>query len=107
MGRYMWQVRYTAEGARGLLAQGGTVRKAAITQMVESVGGRVESVYYAFGPDDLIVIGEVPNEVAAAAMAIRTAASGFAVSRTTELLTPEQIDAATQLDVEYTPPAGS
>ncbi|TSD95996.1 GYD domain-containing protein [Skermania sp. ID1734] len=104
MPRYLWQVRYSAEGAQGLLAQGGTARRDAIAAMVESVGGRVESCYYAFGVDDLVVIGEVPDEVAAAALSIRTAASGAAVSRTTPLLTPEQIDEAAKRGVEYQPP---
>jgi uncharacterized protein with GYD domain len=106
MARYLWQVRYTAEGARGLLAQGGTARRDAIVEMVESVGGRVESCYFAFGADDLIVIGEVPDEVAAAALGVHTAASGAAVSRTVALLTPEQLDQATHLHVEYRPPHG-
>ena len=104
MAKYLWQVRYTAEGARGLLAQGGTARRDAIVEMVESVGGSVEACYYAFGAHDLIVIGEVPDEVAAAALSVRTAASGAAVSRTVALLTPGQLDQATQLHVEYRPP---
>jgi uncharacterized protein with GYD domain len=72
--------------------------------MVESVGGRVEACYFAFGDDDLIVIGEVPDEVAAAALSMRTAASGAAMSRTVVLLTPEQVDEAVQRDVQYRPP---
>jgi len=72
--------------------------------MVESVGGRVETCYFAFGDDDLIVIGEVPDEVAAAALSVRTAASGAAMSRTVILLTPEQMDEAVQLEVQYRPP---
>lgn len=107
MPRYLWQVRYSVEGARGLLDQGGSARRDAIAEMVESVGGQIEACYYAFGPDDLIVIGQVPNEIAAAALSIRTAASGGAVSRTVELLTPEQIDEATRLNVDYTPPGNS
>jgi uncharacterized protein with GYD domain len=104
MGRYLWQVRYSAEGAQGLLAQGGSARRDAIVAMVESVGGRVESCYFALGTDDLIVIGEVPNEVIAEALSVQTAASGGAVSRATPLLTPEQVDEATKLDIRYRPP---
>ena len=73
--------------------------------MVESVGGTVESCYFAFGEDDLFVIGEVPDDVAAAALAIRTAAVGAAVSHTAHLLTPAQVDAAVALEVTYRPPA--
>lgn len=104
MPRYLWQVSYSPEGARGVLDQGGSARRAAIAEMVQSVGGRVEACYFAFGPDDLVVIGEVPDEVAAAALSLRTAASGAAVSRTTVLLTPEQVDEAARRDVRYRPP---
>lgn len=104
MPKYLWRVGYSEEGARGLLAQGGTARRAAITEMVESVGGHVETCYFAFGEDDLLVIGEVPDEVSSAALAIRTAASGAAISRTVVLLTPEQIDQAVMREVNYQPP---
>ena len=106
MPRYLWRVRYSTEGARGLLAEGGSARSDAISEMVESVGGRVEVCYFAFGPDDLVVIGEVPDEVAAAALSVRTAASGAAVSRTVPLLTPAQLDEAVARDVAYRAPGG-
>ncbi|MCW4355581.1 GYD domain-containing protein [Hoyosella sp. YIM 151337] len=104
MPKYLWQVNYSPAGAQGLLEQGGSTRKAAITEMVESVGGTVEAFYFAFGTDDLYVIGDVPDEVAAAALSVRTAASGGATSRTVPLLTAEQLDAAVAKDVSYRPP---
>lgn len=104
MPRYLWQVSYTADGARGVLEQGGSARRAAITEMVEGLGGRVEVCYFAFGGDDLIVIGEVPDEVDAAALSLTTAASGAARSRTTVLLSPEQLDDAAQRQVRYRRP---
>ncbi|MFI7530209.1 GYD domain-containing protein [Nocardia salmonicida] len=105
MPKYMWRVSYLQEGAQGLLAEGGSARRAAITEMVESVGGRVEACYFAFGEDDLVVIGDVPDDVSAAALAIRTAAAGAAVSHTVGLLTAEQIDEAVAREVIYRPPA--
>ncbi|MEV6135367.1 GYD domain-containing protein [Nocardia sp. NPDC051990] len=107
MPKYLWRVSYSQEGARGLIAQGGSARHAAIKEMVESVGGHVELCYFAFGDDDLFVIGDVPNEVAAAALAIRTAASGGAISHTVTLLTPEQIDEAVAREVTYQPPVAA
>lgn len=106
MARYLWQVSYTAEGAKGLAAEGGSSRREAIQQMLVSVGGRLESFYYAFGTDDLIVIGELPDNVSAAALSLQTAASGAARSRTVVLLTPEEIDEAARRQVEYRPPGG-
>ncbi|AEF39902.1 GYD domain-containing protein [Hoyosella subflava] len=104
MPKYLWQVSYSPEGAQGLLEQGGSARRAAITEMVESVGGSVEAFYFAFGAEDLYVIGDVPDEVAAAALSLRTAASGAASSLTVSLLTPEQVDAAAAKEVTYQPP---
>ena len=104
MPRYLWQISYTTTGATGLLGEGGTSRRNAITAMVESVGGHVEVCYFAFGTTDLYVIGEVPDEVAAASLSLRTAAAGAARSQTVVLLTPEQLDEATRREVSYRPP---
>lgn len=106
MPKYLWKVSYTVDGVKGLLAEGGSARRDAIKSAVESVGGSVEACYYAFGADDLYVIGEVPDEVAAATLSLRTAATGAARSQTVALLTPEQIDEATRRDVDYRPPGG-
>ena len=101
MPKYLWNVSYTREGAAGLLADGGTKRREAIEKMVESVGGRVEALYYAFGSSDLIVIGELPDQVAAAALSLTTAIGGAADSSTTVLLTAEELDEATRRHVDY------
>lgn len=104
MPKYLWRVNYTDQGAKGLAAEGGTSRRAAVQQMFDSVGGRLEAFYYALGDDDLVVIGELPDNVAAATLALRTIASGAARSRTTVLLDPEEIDEAIRRDVDYRPP---
>ena len=104
MPKYLWQISYTISGAKGLLAEGGSSRRDAITAMVESVGGHVEVCYYAFGTTDLYVIGEVPDEVAATSLSLRTAGAGAARSQTVVLLTPEQLDEATRREATYRPP---
>jgi uncharacterized protein with GYD domain len=104
MPRYLWQISYSTTGAKGLLGEGGSARRDAITAMVESVGGHVEVCYFAFGTTDLYVIGEVPDEVAAASLSLRTAVAGAARSQTVVLLTPEQLDEATRREVTYRPP---
>jgi uncharacterized protein with GYD domain len=104
MPKYLWQVNYTTEGAKGLAAEGGSSRRDAVEKMLESVGGRLEAFYYTFGSDDLVVIGELPDNVAAATLALKTIASGAAHSRTVVLLTPEEIDEAARREVNYRPP---
>jgi uncharacterized protein with GYD domain len=107
MARYLWTASYSVDGVKGLLKEGGSSRRAVIEKMVGDLGGQVEAFYYAFGEDDLYMIGQVPDHVTAAAMSLTVAASGVAVRlKTVVLLTPEEIDEATRKTVSYRAPGG-
>lgn len=106
MPKYLFTGSYTAEGARGVLAEGGSGRRAATERLVESLGGTGEAYYFAFGSDDFFLIADLPGNAAAAAGALTAAASGAIRTRTILLLTPEDIDAATKLSPNYRPPGG-
>ena len=95
---------YTLEGVRGLVDQGGSARKSAVQALIKGVGGKLESVYFAFGSTDVFVIADLPGNEAAAAVALAVAASGGVTVETTVLLTPQEMDAATQQPVTYRPP---
>ena len=56
MPKFLIQGSYTSEGAKGLMAEGGSARLAAGTAACESVGGTVESFYFAYGDTDVIGI---------------------------------------------------
>ena len=107
MPRFLFVAGYSSEGARGLLAAGGTARRAVIEKMVASVGGRLESFDYAFGGDDLYAIQELPDAKTAAALALTIKASGVGNVRTVVLMSPEEVDAAAQVHPEYSPPTTS
>jgi uncharacterized protein with GYD domain len=68
------------------------------------VGGELECLYFAFGEHDAIAIVELPDDEAAAAVSLIENAAGGATIRTTVLLTPEQVDEATNRAVSYRPP---
>jgi uncharacterized protein with GYD domain len=104
MPKYLLEVSYTAEGAKGLLKDGGSKRRTAAQTAIESLGGRMEAFYYAFGDHDVFVIANLPDAAAAAAASINLAASGGVRSKTTVLLTAEEIDAAVKKTTSYTPP---
>jgi uncharacterized protein with GYD domain len=106
MPRYLVQASYTADGAAGLIKEGGTGRRDAVRNVLESAGGRLVTMDFAFGSDDVIIIIELPSNVDAAAVAIAVAASGALTTRMTVLLTPEEIDEATRKSVDYHPPGG-
>ena len=106
MPKYLIVASYTTEGLLGVLEEGGTGRREAVEQLAKSVGGSVESFYFAFGEEDAFVICDLPDNEAAAAIALTVSASGRATCRTVPLLTPEQIDAATKLSPAYRVPGG-
>lgn len=104
MPKFLFTGSYTAEGVRGVLAEGGTGRRAATERLVGSLGGTVEAYYFAFGGDDFYLIADLPDQAAAAAAALTAAASGALTTRTVVLLTPEELDAATKLSPAYRAP---
>ena len=104
MPKYLLEVNYTLDGVRGVLAQGGRAREAAARAAAESVGGTVESFHFAFGGADVYVIADLPDNVAAAALALAVTAGGGATTKTVVLLTPADVDAAAALQVGYRPP---
>jgi uncharacterized protein with GYD domain len=68
------------------------------------MGGRLESMYFAFGESDFFITVELPDTTAAMALSVGVNASGSASARTTVLVTPEELDAATKKPFEYRRP---
>jgi uncharacterized protein with GYD domain len=104
MPKYLIQANYIGEGLKGLLKEGGSSRRAAIEKLFESVGGKVEAFYYAFGDTDVFVIADVPDNVTAAAVSLTVNAAGAATAKVTVLLTAEEIDTAVKKSPSYRPP---
>ena len=104
MAKYLLQVNYTAEGAKGLVKDGGSKRRSAAQTAAESLGGRVEAMYFAFGDTDAYAVVDMPDNASVAAISLALAASGGATSRTTVLMTPEEMDQATRKMPTYKPP---
>src|SRR5215469_4980390 len=104
MPKYLAIINYTAEGTKGLMAKGGTSRVEASRELLASAGGTQESFYYALGPDDAYIVCDLPDNAAAAATAMSTAATGMVVNRMVPLLTPEEVDRAAAARLSYRAP---
>jgi len=104
MAKYLLQGSYTAEGSKGLLKDGGSKRRAAAKTLVESLGGKIECLYFAFGETDVLAIVDMPDSASAAAASLTIGASGGLRGKLTVLLTPEEIDQAAKKSATYTPP---
>ena len=105
MPKFLFEAMYTQDGIRGVQSGGGSSRRDAVAQVAESVGGKLESFHFAFGERDAYVIADLPDNESAAAVALTVNASGGANVKTVVLLTPEEVDAASQRSADYRSPA--
>jgi uncharacterized protein with GYD domain len=104
MPKYLLQASYTAEGAKGLLKEGGSQRRTAVEKSLQALGARVEAFYYSLGVDDVYVIVDAPDNTTIAAVSMAVNAAASVRLKTTVLLTTEEIDAATKKTVDYRAP---
>jgi uncharacterized protein with GYD domain len=104
MPKFLITASYTPEGAKGLLKEGGSSRRAAVQKLLESVGGKLEAFYFALGHEDAFVIVDVPDNAAVVAVSLAVNASGAVRISTTPLIAPDDLDAASKKSIGYRPP---
>jgi uncharacterized protein with GYD domain len=104
MPKYMIKASYNADGAKGLLKEGGTARRAAVQKLIEAAGGTVEAFYFAYGDADALLIVDMPEAAAGIAVSLAVNASGVVRLSTTPLITPEELDQASKKSVAYRAP---
>jgi uncharacterized protein with GYD domain len=104
MPKYLFQAAYAAQGLKGLEKDKASGRKAALTKAVESVGGKLEALYWAFGEHDWIMIADLPDNASASAFALAVSGSGLLRVTTTPLLSAEETDKALQKKVTFQAP---
>ena len=101
MAKYMVTASYSADGLKGLYKDKASGRREAVRQALESVGGKLESAYYALGEYDVVIIADLPDNVAASALSLTASATGLVRTRTTALLTVEETDKALATTVKF------
>ena len=106
MPRYLIEASYLPSGVQGIRKDGAASRRDVVAKMAESVGGRLESFDFAFGKRDVYAIVDLPDNAAAAAVALAVNGSGVVEAVTTVLLSADDVDAAIQRTVDYRPPGG-
>ena len=68
------------------------------------MGGKLKALYFAFGDSDVYVIVDVPDQTTATAVSLTVGAAGSVSLKTTVLIDPEEVDAASKKSVAYRPP---
>jgi uncharacterized protein with GYD domain len=104
MAKYLITASYTAEGAKGVLKDGGTKRRQAAEAAIKSAGGKLEAFYFAFGENDAFVLIDAPDHATVASASLAINASGAVRTKTVVLLTPEEIDQAIKKSTTYNAP---
>ena len=104
MGTYLVRGNYVGDGIAGLMQEGGSARRDAAKAAIESVGGSLQSMYYAFGDTDVYAVCEFPDDASAAAVSLLINATGAVQISLTPLLSVEDLDAAAQKTPSYRPP---
>lgn len=104
MNKYLFYGSYTPEGYQGLLGEGGSARIEAARKALQSVGGSLEAFYYSNGEQDFYILVNLPDHVSSTAITLAGNASGTFRIRAVALLTPEEMDEAVRMKVDFRPP---
>ena len=99
---------YTAE-AWARMIESPETRTAAVTKLVESVGGKLEQLFWSFGEDDYLLICDAPDDISVGAAAVAAGSSGSLRNvRTVKLFTQEEgrklLEKAKSAKAAYVPP---
>ncbi len=105
---YMIQASYTSEAWAAMLRNPQNPMER-LKPLAEGLGGTIESLFYAFGEHDIVMIYQGPDNVSTAATVMAAAAGGAVKSvKTTVLLTVEEgLEAMKKAaGAAYRPPGG-
>jgi uncharacterized protein with GYD domain len=106
----MFQGRYTADAIKAMIKTPQDREKAA-KALLKSVGGKLHSIYFCFGSEDIVALIEAPDDKTAAASSFAIGASGaFSAGATTKLMTTKEamegMKMAQKAAASYKPPTG-
>ena len=107
MPKFLIEASYTPEGLRGLVKDKASGRQAAINESLNSLGGKLEGVYYALGDADVYVFCDCPDHVTAAALSLAVSATGLVRTKTIPLMTVQETDRALAMKTAHRAPGTS
>ncbi|MGB3279188.1 MAG: GYD domain-containing protein [Pseudorhodobacter sp.] len=110
MPMYLFQLSYTADAAKAMITSPSD-RKAAATDLINALGGKLHAMYFSFGEYDAVCLIEGPDDKMMAAGAMAVGSSGaISKTHTTKLMSSDEAMAAMAMAGKavgaYRPPAG-
>jgi uncharacterized protein with GYD domain len=104
MRKYLFSGTYTPKGLKGLIEEGGSSRIEAAKKSLASMGGTLETFYYALGEKDFYIIVNLPDDATAVAVTMAGCISETFSIKSTVLLTPAEMDEAVKKRPNFRPP---
>jgi uncharacterized protein with GYD domain len=104
MPKFLIEGSYTAEGLKGLAKDKASGRQAVLNELLASLGGKIEGMYYALGDADVYVFCDCPDHVTAAALSLAASSTGLIRTKTIALMTVEETDRALNMKPAYRAP---
>lgn len=97
MAKYLFKATYSQEGMKGLLKEGGIARRDHVEELIEKLGGELEAFYFSDESADTFVIADLPDPIFVTAYKLKLSAMGAIQIKTVFLITPEEMEQATQI----------
>jgi uncharacterized protein with GYD domain len=104
MPKFLFQATYSAEGVKGLERDKAVGRKAALSKAIESLGGKLEALYWAFGEHDWVLLADLPDNASATSFSLSVSGTGLLRVVTTTLVSAGEMDSAFQKKVDFQAP---
>ena len=101
MPKYLIQASYTAEGLKALKKESPLNRMWVVKDAVASVAGKLDSMYWALGEDEAILILDLPDAQTAAALSMHVGAAGLVRTKTTRLIALRDMEKSLAQVVDY------
>ncbi|HEY6058236.1 MAG TPA: GYD domain-containing protein [Candidatus Limnocylindrales bacterium] len=104
MSKYLYRLTYTTSGLEGTVKEGFAAREAFFRSVVDGLGGRTESAYWAYGDVDIFIVVDLPDSASATALSLALARTGSFRVTTTVLLSAAEMDAGVKKMPAYRAP---
>ena len=108
MPKYAIFFNLKGETVKGMMGKPGD-REKVVSELLDGVGGKLDSYYWMFGQYDGMVICDIPNSASAAAVSVAVGSTGaFSHLETHELIPASALKSVLKKakGLSYTPPGG-
>ena len=104
MAKFLFSGTYTPKGLKGLIEEGGSSRIEAAKKSLASMGGSLESFYFALGEKDFYIIVNLPDNATAASVTMAGCISDTFSIKSVVLMTPAEMDESIKKRPDFRPP---